>query len=145
LKRKKNTPPAGELRFWESDEEVENASPIQLVSPKSLKEFRTKNGEKRMTTRGRRIKKRFTEEEVENLYRGVVKYGLGMWHDIISAYDFGDRKPHDLKDKWRNLQKNEQECLRRINLEHERVAKNRAEKKKRMQEQREISAKKRKL
>lgn len=42
-------------------------------------------------------------------------------------YDFGNRTPTDLKDKWRDLEKNEEECLRRLRLAGEAERKRKSE------------------
>ena len=46
----------------------------------------------------------FSNTEVTNLKKGVEKYGVGRWQDILAEYNFDARRtPVDLKDKWRNL------------------------------------------
>jgi len=67
-----------------------------------------------------RTRKRWNEIEVEMLVRGIVKFGIGHWKDITDFYDFGDRTPADLKDKWRNLEKDQVECARRLKEERKR-------------------------
>lgn len=53
----------------------------------------------------RRARKKWSAEEVAMLEDGVKRFGVGKWVQICKEYDFGDRIPQDLKDKWRNLQK----------------------------------------
>ncbi len=53
---------------------------------------------------GRRVW--WTEEEVEFLKEGVVRFGIGNWKTIRQTYPFNSRRTNlDLRDKWRNLQK----------------------------------------
>jgi len=53
-----------------------------------------------------RVKQRWSAEEEETLYRGVAKYGKGKWKVIVTKFNFdADRRPSDLKDKWRNIVK----------------------------------------
>jgi hypothetical protein len=48
----------------------------------------------------------FSKEEVRNLEKGVAKFGVGKWSDILQKYSFHpSRDSVSLKDKWRNLQK----------------------------------------
>lgn len=50
---------------------------------------------------------RWTEEEVEFLKEGVSRFGLGNWKIIRENYPFNRKRNNiDLRDKWRNLQKN---------------------------------------
>jgi hypothetical protein len=50
-----------------------------------------------------RTRKRWTEEETNNLLLGVKKHGLGCWTDILddSEFTFGKRSAADLKDRFR--------------------------------------------
>ena len=50
-----------------------------------------------------RKRKRWTEEEVAKLRRGVQTYGVGSWAVIFESTPFPGRTAMDLKDKWRNL------------------------------------------
>ncbi|KAL7720573.1 Myb family DNA-binding domain containing protein [Entamoeba marina] len=49
-------------------------------------------------------KRRFSEEETQNLIEGVKKFGVGRWKNILNNYKFDGRSCVDLKDKWRNLE-----------------------------------------
>ena len=49
-------------------------------------------------------KRRFSEEETQNLIKGVDQFGVGHWKMILLNYKFDDRSCVDLKDKWRNLE-----------------------------------------
>ena len=49
-------------------------------------------------------KRRFSEEETQNLIKGVEQFGVGHWKMILLNYKFDDRSCVDLKDKWRNLE-----------------------------------------
>ncbi|BFU25901.1 hypothetical protein CL6EHI_001110 [Entamoeba histolytica] len=49
-------------------------------------------------------KRRFTEEETQNLIEGVQQFGIGHWKLILNNFKFDDRSCVDLKDKWRNLE-----------------------------------------
>ncbi|KAI9183373.1 hypothetical protein H9P43_004290 [Blastocladiella emersonii ATCC 22665] len=56
--------------------------------------------------RPQRKRKRWTDEEVEQLIRGVQKHGVGAWSAIVADPDIvldSQRSPVDLKDKWRVL------------------------------------------
>jgi len=117
----------GEAVQWSSEED-ESAS-INLKSPKTLEEYKRLSQQRARHSDGSRLRKKWTEDEVDKLYKGVVKFGFGNWASLISYYDFGDRTAHDLKDKWRNLEKNEQECLARITVEQERLQKIKEDKK----------------
>jgi hypothetical protein len=50
-----------------------------------------------------RNRKRWTDEEVAKLRRGVQKHGVGSWAQIFEGAPFPGRTAMDLKDKWRNL------------------------------------------
>lgn len=50
-----------------------------------------------------------------NVLLGIARYGEGSWELITISYNFGDRIPMDLKDKFRNMaSKNEAELRNRI-------------------------------
>ncbi|EDR22355.1 hypothetical protein EDI_335110 [Entamoeba dispar SAW760] len=49
-------------------------------------------------------KRRFSEEETQNLIEGVQQFGIGHWKSILNAYKFDGRSCVDLKDKWRNIE-----------------------------------------
>lgn len=54
---------------------------------------------------GRRV--RWAEEEVEFLKEGVERFGIGNWKTIRQNYSFNSKRSNmDLRDKWRNMQKN---------------------------------------
>nr|PNR26059.1 hypothetical protein PHYPA_031174 [Physcomitrium patens] len=57
----------------------------------------------------RRTQKKWSNEEVELLKRGVQEHGKGHWKKILNdnADAFRGRTEVDLKDKWRNLEKYE--------------------------------------
>ncbi|POS87265.1 hypothetical protein EPUL_002553 [Erysiphe pulchra] len=48
-------------------------------------------------------RKKWTEEETNNLLFGVHKHGVGCWADILndSSFVFNERSSSDLKDRWR--------------------------------------------
>eukprot|EP01129_Flabellula_baltica_P005870 TRINITY_DN2152_c0_g1_i1.p1 TRINITY_DN2152_c0_g1~~TRINITY_DN2152_c0_g1_i1.p1 ORF type:complete len:477 (-),score=118.26 TRINITY_DN2152_c0_g1_i1:64-1404(-) len=61
----------------------------------------------RRTSKGRRQRVFWTDDEEQALIKGVAKYGVGNWVSIHRRYtdDFHpQRTPSDLKDKWRNIQ-----------------------------------------
>jgi len=90
-----------------------------------------KDGMRRKLSSGQRVRMRFSEEEIENLFKGVARLGVGCWADIKNKYSFVDRKPIDLKDKWRNLLKyHPEETVQRLDKEVEDRRKRRAEKNK---------------
>ena len=50
-----------------------------------------------------RLRRRWTEEETNDLIKGVEIYGIGKWKKIINHHDFSfhqERTPVDLKDRW---------------------------------------------
>ena len=50
-----------------------------------------------------RLRRRWTEEETNDLIKGVEIYGVGKWKKIINHDDFSfhrERTPVDLKDRW---------------------------------------------
>ena len=50
-----------------------------------------------------RLRRRWTEEETNDLIKGVEIYGIGKWKKIINHDDFSfhqERTPVDLKDRW---------------------------------------------
>ncbi|XP_066265177.1 telomeric repeat-binding factor 2-like [Branchiostoma lanceolatum] len=50
-----------------------------------------------------RQRHQWTDSEVENLIKGVKKYGLGNWAKIKDNFRFNGRTNVNLKDKWRQL------------------------------------------
>jgi len=73
-------------------------------SSKSSKEFRATI---RQTPRSEAGRKKYTDEEVDRLLDGVMRYGIGHWADILAENRdvFKNRTSVDLKDKWRNIKK----------------------------------------
>ncbi len=55
------------------------------------------------TAKGHRQRVKWTDQEIENLVRGVKECGEGHWKEIMAKYTFVNRSNIDLKDKWRNL------------------------------------------
>ncbi|XP_072176061.1 uncharacterized protein [Diadema setosum] len=53
-----------------------------------------------------RLRRPWSDEEVENLRKGVERYGTGRWMEILLSFKFDNRTNVQLKDKWRNLAKN---------------------------------------
>ena len=53
----------------------------------------------------RRKHNRWSDEENEALRLGVGRWGT-KWANILADYDFNERTGVDLKDRWRNIQKN---------------------------------------
>lgn len=51
-------------------------------------------------------RKMWTEAEENNLRAGVNRYGVGQWAKIADNFEFNERSSIDLKDKWRNMNKN---------------------------------------
>ena len=90
--------------------------------PRSASRFRD--------NRDRRVNRRWSEEETRALLDGCRKYGPGAWSAIHSEYEYlfgrpnGDpnepffRSQVDLKDKWRNLKKQEGGEAAEIEAEH---------------------------
>lgn len=54
---------------------------------------------------GYRKRKRWSEQEIDNLYEGIARFGFGNWSDILNHYNFDERNSLDLRDKWRNIEK----------------------------------------
>jgi hypothetical protein len=50
-----------------------------------------------------RTRRRWTEEETNNLLLGIKKHGVGRWTDILEdqSFTFNNRSGVDLKDRWR--------------------------------------------
>jgi len=118
--------PSATQRKWEDDTEeidAEESMSDDNEGKGSKKKEKASKASRDQPADGRRRRRKFTDEEVENLFRGVVKFGYGSWQSIHRYFDFGDRTSVDLKDKWRNLEKNESECLRRIQETREREKK----------------------
>lgn len=86
---------------------VSSSPPVTLPLPKvssplpSIPASESRN----IHSSGRRQRKKWTPAEIAMLEEGVKKFGTGKWVQISEIYDFGDRIPTDLKDKWRNLNK----------------------------------------
>jgi len=78
---------------------------------------------RKKNTGGRRKTRFFTDAEIDNLYRGVARFGFGKWKQILKTYDFGDREAIDLKDKWRNLERNNPDFQKRYEKEIESLRK----------------------
>ena len=53
-------------------------------------------------------RRKFTQEEENWLRKGVKKYGVGKWKVILESYPFRNRTSVNLKDKFRNMTKNNQ-------------------------------------
>lgn len=53
-------------------------------------------------------RRKFTKEEENWLRKGVKKYGAGKWKVILESYPFHNRTSVNLKDKFRNMMKNNQ-------------------------------------
>eukprot|EP00026_Physarum_polycephalum_P003963 Phypoly_transcript_03980.p1 GENE.Phypoly_transcript_03980~~Phypoly_transcript_03980.p1 ORF type:complete len:693 (+),score=217.82 Phypoly_transcript_03980:86-2164(+) len=51
-------------------------------------------------------KRKFSIAEEQYLHKGVERFGVGKWKEILMSYNFNNRTAVDLKDKWRNIQKN---------------------------------------
>jgi len=91
-----NSEPSGILTF----------SPVKTTKKqsKSSKEFRATI---RHTPRSEAGRRKYTDEEVDRLLDGVMRYGIGHWADILAENRdvFKNRTSVDLKDKWRNIKK----------------------------------------
>lgn len=83
-----------------SVKEVEE--PSKCTSPKEIekKSVAAKSSKKRKDVR---VRKKWTEEETDNLLLGVYKHGVGNWTDILEDSDFlfNGRSGADLKDRFR--------------------------------------------
>jgi len=83
----------------------ERVKPNTVASPVAKKKSTNKE-KKRKDVKAR---KKWTEEETNNLLLGVHKYGVGKWSDILDDPDFifNDRSGVDLKDRFRTCCPNE--------------------------------------
>jgi hypothetical protein len=80
--------------------EVKETSRNDSSNEAEKKKATAKDNKKRKDVRAR---KKWTEEETNNLLLGVHKHGVGNWTDIIEdpAFSFNDRSGADLKDRFR--------------------------------------------
>lgn len=64
-----------------------------------------------------RRRKKWTDEETEQLLQGVARYGIGSWKRILSHpdYRFNNRTAVDLKDRYSNLDKLSRTRVRALN------------------------------
>ncbi|KAL9984057.1 hypothetical protein ACROYT_G006313 [Oculina patagonica] len=86
---------------WESDDDADvKHKAIKLSSP--ARRQRCLN----IQLPVRPSRKKWTIEETKWLEEGVKLYGEGSWAKILSKYNFVGRTSVNLKDRWRNLQKN---------------------------------------
>ncbi|TVY48118.1 Telobox protein [Lachnellula occidentalis] len=83
-----------------SVKEVEEPSKCTLPKEIEKKTVATKSSKKRKDVR---VRKKWTEEETDNLLLGVYKHGVGNWTDILEDSDFlfNERSGADLKDRFR--------------------------------------------
>mmetsp|Transcript_23014 Transcript_23014/g.33798 ORF Transcript_23014/g.33798 Transcript_23014/m.33798 type:complete len:83 (-) Transcript_23014:429-677(-) len=59
----------------------------------------------------------FSEQEVENLIKGVSRFGHGKWQKILTTYTFDSRTAVNLKDAFRVIERrNWKETEARLNL-----------------------------
>eukprot|EP00041_Stephanoeca_diplocostata_P007916 m.113639 g.113639 ORF g.113639 m.113639 type:complete len:142 (+) comp17092_c0_seq2:1636-2061(+) len=94
----------------ESDVSDWNSSPVDArrglsavaSAPSPL--ARSRKGQNQ-TGKARRVRRPWTEEQVDALKQGVKEFGVGQWRQIAERYfDKSTIKSgRDLKDKWRNL------------------------------------------
>jgi len=84
------------------DEDTPEIQSHSMNSPKTLEEFKSFYT---LPPRTSRIRRKWTEEEEERLLMGIAKYKIGNWKLIKEEFHFPDRTSSDLKDKWRNLHK----------------------------------------
>jgi hypothetical protein len=92
-----------------SDSDIE-LSRKTLRTPKRAKKLpqRLASGRKSRSkskkTGGKKARRRWTEDEVNTLRRGVLKFGLGAWAKVLEyGNGFGDRGSLDIRDKVRNM------------------------------------------
>jgi Myb-like DNA-binding domain len=66
-------------------------------------------------TTGKRSRHRFTPQEDDAIFEGLVKHGWGHWVQIRQGYSdvfsFYGREPHDLRDRWRNMEKKDKAAV----------------------------------
>jgi len=76
------------------------------ISPRAPKAQRAHADSIRKSSGKGPKKKPFSDDEVDNLMRGVAKFGEGQWSKILHSYLFQPfRNSIDLRDKWRNMEK----------------------------------------
>jgi len=123
---------------WESLDPIEEFGPDELKSP-MLDELKDKLLIKP------RPRKRWSEEEVQSLYKGVAKFGTGQWAKIRDEFGFNmSRRSVDLKDKWRNEEKHPEICGAKLQEEMDKVAEKKAFLEDKNLEEEERSTKRRK-
>lgn len=94
---------ADSIESSDPDSKVASDAKRRAVRKDSLEEFKMPSERARHAT-GRRKKRYWNDEEIENLLKGVRKHGPGNWAKILSCYEFAPgRTSVDLKDKYRNL------------------------------------------
>ncbi|KZF20478.1 hypothetical protein L228DRAFT_28727 [Xylona heveae TC161] len=81
-------------------EEQAAAKKVPESQPKNNKSASTIKAAKKQLTRPR---KKWTEEETDDLLRGVALFGIGCWKKILShsEFTFNNRSSIDLKDRFR--------------------------------------------
>jgi len=92
-----NSEPSGILIF----------SPAKAPKKQSSKLSKDFRATIRQTPRSEAGRRKYTDEEVDRLLDGVMRYGIGHWADILAENRdvFKNRTSVDLKDKWRNIKK----------------------------------------
>lgn len=87
-----------DLEYGDRDREIQGRSKPKIKLPE--------NRIYSLSTTKQKNRLFWTENECNNLRRGVKKYGVGEWQAILHKYKFHkDRTNVDLKDKYRNLSK----------------------------------------
>lgn len=96
-----NTPPS-------SYNKNKNNNKNNILFPSSnkiVKKVKIEKKDKQTVYQNGRV--RFTQKEVQNLLEGVKRFGVGKWKEILGCYEFNEKRTTvDLKDKYRNIQKN---------------------------------------
>jgi len=65
----------------------------------------------------KQTRSKWTQQEEQNLARGVELYGVGNWSQILSHYKFNKKRNSvSLKDKWRNMVKHKSHNLKKRKL-----------------------------
>jgi hypothetical protein len=88
----------------------------KAATPVSAERRSSAKGAKKASSSNARVKRFWSRDEELDLVRGVRKYGAGNWAAISmdDGFNFDNRTPVDLKDKWRNLAKKLPELEREV-------------------------------
>eukprot|EP00041_Stephanoeca_diplocostata_P007917 m.113647 g.113647 ORF g.113647 m.113647 type:complete len:215 (+) comp17092_c0_seq3:1636-2280(+) len=92
------------MRLGPGDDGMSRHTGLSAVASAPSPLARSRKGQNQ-TGKARRVRRPWTEEQVDALKQGVKEFGVGQWRQIAERYfDKSTIKSgRDLKDKWRNL------------------------------------------